>query len=211
MTAMIVIDRSLRDEAWSFVMDERYVVDRRHGERRRTAAPGGRRRSDRRNVVAPLLNRDSGALTLRYSCPQDGEQHEVSYQRDFARRYGAAAADRDCLCPGHESWFIRHGMRPRTVTLWALASLWLLNICDIVLTRQALQSGVAREANRFMGFVLGMGWLPALAFKIGIVSIGVAVLWRYRRSRLARSASMALAGFYTVVVLYQAVFVTLMH
>jgi len=206
---VIVFDRALRDEAGTLVADEVRVVERRRTERRRGSVEGGRRRRERRVVASPFVLRRDGALIVRYTCPRDGQLHEATWKSDFPVQYAQALAGDVGLCPSQGSWLVRHGIAGRSVTVWALALLWVLNLCDILLTRQALHSGVAREANRLMGALLSLGWVPALAFKIGVVSFGVVLLWRYRRSRLAQSASVALAAFYALVVLYQAVFVTL--
>jgi len=209
MKSVIVIDRGLRDEAGTLAAGGGWVVERRLTERRRGGAQGGRRRQERRVVEAPFVLRRDGALIVRYTCPRDGQIHESPWMPEFADRYAQALAGEGCLCPTREGWLVRHGVIGRSVTVWALALLWVLNLCDILLTRQALHSGVAREANRLMSSLITLGWAPALAFKIGVVSLGVVLLWRYRGSRLAQSASVALAGFYALVVLYQVVFVTL--
>jgi hypothetical protein len=53
-----------------------------------------------------------------------------------------------------------------------------LNIVDILLTWQALPLG-ASEVNFFMRDVLALGYLPSIAFKLGISS-GIAALMLYR-------------------------------
>jgi hypothetical protein len=201
-----VIDRDLRDAAWN-LPGGRYVYDRRLGERRSRFGVGGRRCAERRSRVAPFVTRDADHLMLRYVCPRCGTLHHVPFDRGFARSYAAALVDRDCLCPGRTNWFVSHGISPRPVLVAALAALWLLNLGDLLLTHRALQSGMAAEANAMMGFLLGLGWLPAILFKVGVVSAGVLVLWRYRHHRLALNSALALTLFYSCVVLYQAVFI----
>jgi hypothetical protein len=203
---MIVIDRGLRAEAWSITGDV-YVVDRRVRERRLRPGAGGLRRGERRARPAPFVSREADKLLLRYVCPHCGTLHRVPFERGFARSYVAALADNDCLCPGRTSWLVAHGIKPRPVVVAALAALWLLNLWDLLLTRRALNSGMATEANSVMNFLLGMGWLPAVVFKVGVVTVGVLVLWRYRHHRLAVTSTVGLALFYGLVVLYQAVFI----
>ena len=203
---MIVIDRGLRGEAWDLAGDV-YVVDRRVRERRLHPGAGGLRRAERRARRAPFLSREADRLLLRYVCPHCGTLHRVPFQRGFARSYVAALADNDCLCPGRTSWLVAHGIKPRPVVVAALAALWLLNLWDLLLTRHALDSGMASEANGVMNFLIGMGWLPAVLFKVGVVSAGVLVLWRYRHHRLAATSTVGLAIFYGLVVLYQALFI----
>jgi Domain of unknown function (DUF5658) len=204
--ATIVIDRGLRGEAWSLAGDV-YVVDRRVHERRLQQGAGGRRRGERRRRPAPFVSREADALLLRYVCPHCGTLHRVPFKRGFARSYIAALADSDCLCPGRTNWFVSHGIKPRPVVVAALAALWILNLWDLLLTRHALQSGLATEANSLMNLLLGLGWLPAIVFKVGVVTVGVVVLWRYRHHRLAVTSAVSLTLFYGLVVLYQAVFI----
>jgi hypothetical protein len=154
-----------------------------------------------------MVSREADALLLHYVCPHCGTLHRVPFERGFARSYIAALADNDCLCPGRTNWLVSHGVRPRPVLIAALAALWVLNLWDLLLTHHALRSGMASEANSFMDFLLGLGWLPAAVFKVGVVTLGVAVLWKYRHHRLALAASVGLALFYSLVVLYQAVFI----
>jgi hypothetical protein len=54
----------------------------------------------------------------------------------------------------------------------------VLNIADILLTWQALPLG-ATEVNFFMKDVLALGFVPSIAFKLGISS-GIAALMLYR-------------------------------
>ncbi|HJW74526.1 MAG TPA: DUF5658 family protein [Thermoleophilia bacterium] len=206
IAATIVIDRGLYGEA-SALAGDGFVVDRRRCERRQRPGAGGRRRGERRRWPAPFVSREAGALLLRYVCPHCGTRHSVLYERGFARSYAAALPDGDCLCPGKTNWLVSRGIKPRPVLVAALIALWLLNLWDLVLTRHALQSGLASEANSLMNALLGVGWLPAIVFKIGVVSLGVVVLWKYRHHRLAVSATVALMVFYCFVVLYQAVFI----
>lgn len=131
----------------------------------------------------------------------------MPFERGFARSYVAALADNDCLCPGRTNWLVSHGVRPRPVLIAALTALWMLNLMDLLLTHRALQSGLASEANGLMNFLLGLGWLPAIVFKVGVVTLGVVVLWRYRHQRLALVSAVGLTLFYCLVVLYQAVFI----
>lgn len=206
IAATIVIDRGLYGEAYAFAGDG-YVVDRRRVERRQRPGAGGRRRGERRCKPAPLVSREAGALLLRYACPYCGTRHNVPFERGFARSYAAALPDGDCLCPGKANWLVSRGIKPRPVLVVALAVLWLLNLWDLMLTRHALQSGLASEANSLMNALIGVGWLPATIFKIGVVTLGVVVLWKYRHHRLALSATVALMVFYCFVVFYQAAFI----
>jgi hypothetical protein len=172
-------------------------------ERRRTERPQAA--SDRRRREPARLLRRADLPVFSYRCPQHGMVHEVAVRRGFARSYFAALSDEDCLCPGREPWYVRQGIGRRSVMLVALLALWAFNVCDFLLTTASLRAGVAVEANGLMAVLLRAGPLPALAFKIGVVTLGAALLWRLRRHRLTITASMILAALYAAVVLYQVV------
>jgi hypothetical protein len=87
------------------------------------------------------------------------------------------------------------------VMKWSLILLWLLNLEDFVITVGALRSGF-RESNVVMEFFLGYGLLPAAAFKIGVVTVGVLLLWRWRAHEAAFLAALALAATYGLVLVY---------
>lgn len=88
---------------------------------------------------------------------------------------------------------------------WLLLTLWLLNVMDLLLTRDALARGVAEEANRIMGFFMDAGPVVAVAFKIGVVTAGIAFLWLLRRHRATLVATAFVTVFYACVVTYQLV------
>lgn len=92
--------------------------------------------------------------------------------------------------------------RPQVVG-WLLVELWLLNIADLLLTRRAIWLGFATESNAVMGHFLRQGTLPAVVFKVGIVTVGSLLLWRLRRRREALLAAVALTAFFAAVVAYE--------
>jgi hypothetical protein len=87
---------------------------------------------------------------------------------------------------------------------WLLLGLWVLNVCDLVLTTQGIQTGHAREANGVMRLLLHEGLVPTLGFKLGVVTIGVVILWRLRRHHVTFTAVAVLTATYGLIVLYQA-------
>ncbi len=89
---------------------------------------------------------------------------------------------------------------------WLLLLLWLLNVLDLLLTRDALTRGVAEEANRVMSFFMAAGPLAAVAFKIGVVTIGVLCLWLLRRHRATLVATAGVTVFYASVVAYELIY-----
>jgi hypothetical protein len=87
------------------------------------------------------------------------------------------------------------------IVKWALIFLCLFNAEDLVLTLAALSRG-AGESNAVMGYFFGLGLVPTLVFKIGIVTVGALLLWRYRRRDLVPIASVGVAVVYGAIVLY---------
>ena len=90
-----------------------------------------------------------------------------------------------------------------TEMFWQLVALSVLNVCDLVLTTQAMGVSHVLEANQVMGFFLRHGLLATLGFKLGIVTAGVAALWLLRSHSAALTAARVLTAFYAVIVLYQ--------
>ena len=93
------------------------------------------------------------------------------------------------------------------LVLWLLLALWVLNVADLLLTRYALWLGFASESNGVMAFFLRQGTLPATAFKLGVVSVGVLVLWRVRYRPVVPVVAALLAAFFAAVVAYQVAWV----
>jgi hypothetical protein len=91
--------------------------------------------------------------------------------------------------------------------LLLLVELWALNVADLALTRYAMWLGFATESNGIMDFFLRAGTVPALAFKVGIVTVGALLLWRLRVYRVATVAAALLAAVFAAVVFYQALWV----
>ncbi len=91
--------------------------------------------------------------------------------------------------------------------LLLLVELWLLNAADLALTRYSMWLGFATESNGIMDFFLRAGTVPALAFKIGIVTVGALLLWRLKDYRVATLAAVLLTGVLAAVVAYQALWV----
>jgi hypothetical protein len=91
--------------------------------------------------------------------------------------------------------------------LLLLVELWLLNVADLALTRYSMWLGFATESNDIMDFFLRAGTVPALAFKVGIVTIGALLLWRLRDYRAATVAAALLTAVLAAVVTYQALWV----
>jgi hypothetical protein len=87
--------------------------------------------------------------------------------------------------------------------LLLLIELWALNVADLALTRYGMWLGFATESNGVMGYFLRAGTLPALLFKVGIVSLGALLLWRLRTYVVATVAAALVAFVFAAVVAYQ--------
>jgi hypothetical protein len=83
----------------------------------------------------------------------------------------------------------RLGISREQLLFWLLLELWVLNAADLLLTHYALWLGFATESNGIMRYFLHEGTLTATVFKIGMVSIGVLLLWRLRRRPTALAAA----------------------
>jgi len=93
------------------------------------------------------------------------------------------------------------------LVFWLLLGLWVLNVADLLLTHYVLWLGFATESNGVMAFVLREGTLTATVFKLGIVTVGVLVLWRVRDRPVVPVVAALLAAFFAAVVAYQAAWV----
>ncbi len=109
--------------------------------------------------------------------------------------------------PASPRGLARLGIAHEQLLFWLLLELWVLNAADLLLTRYALWLGFATESNGVMAYFLHEGTLTATVFKIGMVSVGVLVLWRVRRRPAALYAAVLLTGVFAAVVAYQAIWV----
>lgn len=84
--------------------------------------------------------------------------------------------------------------------MWrVLAMVLVFNLIDAALTLLAVHVGIAEEANPIMAAILSLGPVPFVMTKIGLVSLGVAMLWRMRRRPLAAIGSLTALGAYAFV------------
>lgn len=115
----------------------------------------------------------------------------------------AAMADHACCCPDGMSRSVRLGISQTQLMAALLVMLWVLNVCDLVLTRLALSGQQATEANAAMEFLLRRGTIAAAVFKLTVISVGVVALWRLRHHRLALIATVLLTTLFVALVTYQ--------
>jgi hypothetical protein len=151
---------------------------------------------------APRLG---AAAVAAYRCPRHGLAFDLPGTRRFARQYAVATADDECLCPGRAPWHVRLGVSRRDLLLWTLVCLWALNFADFMLTWRTVVVGGALETNLLMDRLFDYGLLPAFLFKMGIVTAGALVIWRYRRHRVMLHVAALVTVAYLAVVVYQVV------
>lgn len=96
-------------------------------------------------------------------------------------------------------------MRRDHDVLWVFASMILLacNALDAALTLCAVEFGDATEANPLMALLLAHGTLQFVIVKHLLVSLGLLLLWHFRRRRMARAAVWAVLPVYPLIVLYE--------
>ncbi len=96
---------------------------------------------------------------------------------------------------------LRHDRR--TQLLWMMAAaILILNLIDGVVTLAVVHAGAAEEANPLMALSLNWGNVEFMMIKLGLVSLGVALLWRMRYNRYAAVAMTSLAAIYSLVFVY---------
>ncbi len=75
--------------------------------------------------------------------------------------------------------------RPPSVLRLLVVAVVVLNLLDAVFTLIWVESGVATEANLFLEVILSHSAVGFVVVKMSLVSMGVLLLWRERRRRLA--------------------------
>jgi hypothetical protein len=91
----------------------------------------------------------------------------------------------------------------QTPLFWVAASIIVLNLFDAILTLTVVHAGAAAEANPLMEVSLSWGAIWFVLVKLSIVSLGVQLLWRQRRVRLAAIGLVGVCVLYMGVVAYQ--------
>jgi hypothetical protein len=85
---------------------------------------------------------------------------------------------------------------------WLVFALVILNLLDAVFTLTWVQLGVATEANVLLSHVLDASAVAFMLVKLGLVSLGVELLWRHRRRRLAVVGLVICFVVYNALLLY---------
>jgi uncharacterized membrane protein YqjE len=90
--------------------------------------------------------------------------------------------------------------RPEPRWLRAILSATLIfNLVDAVLTLLLVTMGAAEESNPLMAGALAIGPVPFMLVKLGLVSIGVGILWRQRTRWIAMAGSVAVFLVYVAL------------
>lgn len=76
------------------------------------------------------------------------------------------------------------------------ASIVVLNLLDAMFTLAYTQGGLAREANPLLDRVLAGSPVGFVLVKLGLVSLGVALLWRWRHRAMACAGLIAAGAAY---------------
>ncbi len=89
---------------------------------------------------------------------------------------------------------------PKYLWMWRVLALVLIfNLIDAALTLIAVHAGIATEANPLMAPLLAIGTIPFVVTKLGLVSLGVGILWHRRHTPLATIGSIAALMAYAFV------------
>jgi Domain of unknown function (DUF5658) len=78
----------------------------------------------------------------------------------------------------------------------------ICNVVDAVFTIVYTDLGLAREANPLLEPALADSPLRFMLIKLGLVSMGVALLWRLRHRRTAAAGLIASGAAYSWLILY---------
>ncbi len=82
------------------------------------------------------------------------------------------------------------------------AAIVVFNVIDAVFTIIYTDLGLAREANPLLSHALDDSPLLFMLIKLGLVSMGVLLLWRLRHRRTAAAGLVASAAAYSWLILY---------
>lgn len=94
-------------------------------------------------------------------------------------------------------------MRPHRAWLAPVAAaVVVLNLLDAVFTLVYTGVGLAQEANPLLEQVLAESPLHFVLVKLGLVSMGVGLLWRLRHRRTAAVGLVATGAAYSWLLLY---------
>lgn len=88
-------------------------------------------------------------------------------------------------------------MQSRSGIFWIALGVLVGNVLDAMFTIIYTDLGVAQEANPLLGPALEDSPLLFMVIKLGLVSMGVTLLWRLRHRRAAVAGLIAAAATYS--------------
>ncbi len=74
------------------------------------------------------------------------------------------------------------------------------NIIDIFVSIRIIKFGLYEENNPIMKYLLDIGIMPFIIFKISLISIGIYILWSYRNKLLAQIGAYISFSFYWALI-----------
>lgn len=93
---------------------------------------------------------------------------------------------------------------------WPIKGLLVLNLLDGLFTLAFLQLALAEELNPLMRAAWNDSPLTFMALKLGVVQLGVWILWLHEELRIVRLAVLLAFGLYAGVVLYHLSFLAVL-
>jgi hypothetical protein len=84
---------------------------------------------------------------------------------------------------------------------WLLVGVWVINLFDFCFTVLAIEQRILHEANPVAALLIPFGPLALGLYKFGLMGIGTAILWRYRRHPISETAVWVVAVFCVVLCL----------
>ena len=155
-------------------------------------------------MLPAVVKWQAGRALCEYACPRCGTHHELEYSSRATRAYAIAAGEGECACPGRQSLARAPGRRAgQPGVLAAARALGVQHRRPRPhAPRPWSRHGARGEPDH--GYFLEAGLVPALIFKVGVVTLGALLLWRLRRHAATLVVTTALASTYALVVLYQA-------
>ncbi|MBI4718993.1 MAG: hypothetical protein HY763_14395 [Planctomycetes bacterium] len=83
-----------------------------------------------------------------------------------------------------------------------VAGIWLLNAFDLALTLLSHEQGLLHEENPFARYLLGLGPVTVLLYKVGLVLIGSYPLLKFRTARVAELGAMVILMVYATLAVH---------
>ena len=79
---------------------------------------------------------------------------------------------------------------------------FILNVLDAAFTSLVVSSSLAEEANPLMQVLLDQGIFPFVFVKLLITVLSILVLWKYRKTLLARVGAWVCVIIYSILISY---------